>query len=99
MKKPDKEIALTYRIIIATTSSMGTGADIPGLQHVYNVSTYANKIDAVQISGRCRPLKDGTPVVYIEFLNAGYVKTMRQYERRRPYLVNRTKSGKLVVVN
>ena len=99
MKKPDKEVALTYRIIIATTSSMGTGADIPGLQHVYNVSTYANKIDAVQISGRCRPLKDGTPVVYIEFLNAGYVKTMRQYERRRPYLVNRTKSGKLVVVN
>lgn len=99
MKPKDKEKALKARVIIATSSSLGTGADISGLQHVYNVSTYANKIDAIQISGRCRKLPDGTPVVYCELVNTGYFKTMRQYERRKPYLVDRTKSGKLVVVS
>lgn len=99
MKPKDKAESLKARVIIATSSSLGTGADISGLQHVYNVSTYANKIDAIQISGRCRKLPDGTPVVYCEFVNVGYYKTMRQYERRKPYLVDRTKSGKLVVVS
>lgn len=99
MKKKDKEKALNARVIIATTSSLGTGADIAGLQHVYNMATYANKIDAIQISGRCRALPDGTPVVYCEFVNTGYYKTMRQYEKRKPYLIKRTKSGKLVVVS
>lgn len=99
LKPKEKQAALQARIIIATSSSLGTGADIAGLQHVYNVSTYANKIDAIQISGRCRKLPDGTPVVYCEFVNTGYYKTMRQYERRKPYLIDRTRSGKLVVVS
>lgn len=99
MKKKDKEAALKWRVIIATSSSLGTGADIKGLQHVYNVATYANKIDAIQISGRCRKLPDNTPVVYCELVNFGYRKTVNQFERRKPYLINQTRTGKLIVVN
>ena len=99
MNKNDKETALLSDIIIATTSSLGTGADIKGLQFGINCSTYSSWISVKQISGRLRKLPDGTPSVYIEMVNFGYVKTVRQFEKRKPHLVKASKSGKIILVN
>lgn len=99
LKKDEKEKALLSDIIIATTSSLGTGADIKGLQFGINCSTYSSWISVKQISGRLRKLPDGTPTVYIEMVNFGYLKTVRQFEKRRPHLVNASKTRKIMVVN
>ena len=98
LKPKEKTAALEKRIIIATSSSLGTGADIKGLQFSFNVSTYANQIDAIQISGRTRKLNDAE-VVYCELVNFGYLKTARQFEKRKPYLLKRAKHNKLIFVN
>lgn len=98
LKESEKEAALKYRVICATGQSLGTGADIKGIQHVYNVSTYGNWINANQKPGRARKLEDGTQVVYIELVNFGYMKTMRQYEKRRPELIKKTRSGQLMLI-
>ena len=98
LKESEKEAALKYRVICATGQSLGTGADIKGIQHVYNVSTYGNWINANQKPGRARKLEDGTQVVYIELVNFGYMKTMRQYEKHRPELIKKTRSGQLMLI-
>ena len=98
MKEKEKTEALKKRIICATGQSLGTGADIKGIQHVYNVSTYSNWINANQKPGRARKLEDGTQVVYIELVNFGYMKTVRQYEKRRPELIKKTRSGQLILI-
>jgi len=98
LKSEEREEALKAKVIIATSSSLGTGADIPGLQHCYNCSTYSSKIEAIQTSGRLRKLPDPTQqTVYIELVNYGWRKTVMQYERRKPYLIKRTKTGIIVV--
>ena len=99
MKKGNKEAALEKRIIVATDSSLGTGANIPNLQVLIYCSTYSNWLTARQISGRLRELKDGSQVVYIELLNTGYMKTMRQFDKRKSELINRSKTGKLFFVD
>lgn len=98
MKPKDKEKALEARVIIGTSSSLGTGADIKGLQFNWNVGTYANKIDANQFSGRTRAMDDAE-VVYGEFVNFGWLKTARQFERRKPFLLKKAKNGKIMFVN
>ena len=98
LKPKEKDAALQKRIIIATSSTLGTGADIKGLQFNFNVSTYSNQIDAIQISGRTRKMDDAE-VVYCELVNFGYLKTARQFEKRKPYLLKRAKHGKLIFVN
>ena len=98
LKPKEKEAALKYKVIVATSSTLGTGADIKGLQFCFNTSTYANQIEAIQISGRTRKI-EGTEVVYCELVNFGYLKTARQFEKRRPALLKRAKHGKLIFVN
>ena len=98
LSQTEKDEALTKSIICATISSLGTGADIPGVQHVYNITTYTSQITTAQVSGRGRKLKDGTMVFYIEFVNVGYLKTLRQYEKRKPNLIKLSKTGKLLVI-
>lgn len=96
--KAEKEAALNCRIICATSSSLGTGTDIPGLQFCINTCTYSSKIEAIQVSGRLRRLPD-VPVVYIELVNNGWYKTIKQYEKRKPTLISRSRTGKLIVVD
>lgn len=98
LSKKEKEIAIDKKIIIATDSSLGTGANIPELQFLIYCSTYSNWLNARQISGRLRKLNDGTQVVYIELLNVGYMKTMRQFEKRKSELQQRSKTGKLFFI-
>lgn len=98
LKSTEKEAALTKDVICATSSSLGTGADIKGIQFVINTGTYANKIDAIQISGRARKI-EGLEVFYIELVNVGYRKTYNQYEQRKQYLTQSSKSGKLLVID
>ena len=100
LKSEEKQAALKSHVIIATSSSLGTGADIQGLQHCYNCGTYSGKIEAVQTAGRLRKLKDPSQQsVYIELVNYGWKKTVAQYEKRKPFLIKRSKSGKLIVIN
>lgn len=99
LKKKEKEKALESKVIIGISSSLGTGADISHLQHVYMIGTYSNWIDSMQLPGRARKLKDGTEVVYVEFVNFGWAKTVRQFENRKRYLVDKSKSGKLIIIN
>lgn len=97
--KDEKEEALNKTVIIATEGSLGTGADIKGIQHVYNIITYSNKIGAVQYPGRGRQMNDGTPIIYVEFVNMTYRKTYNQYLARKPYLVEVAKDRKIRVVS
>lgn len=97
--KEEKAQALTKTVIAATSSSLGTGADIAGVQFCFNCTTYSNKIEAVQTSGRLRKLPDGAQSVYCEFVNMSWIKTIRQYEKRKPYLTQRAKTGKLIVID
>ena len=96
--KDEKKEALKKKVICATASSLGTGADIKGLQFCVNICTYSSKIDAVQISGRLREIP-GTQVVYIELVNVGWYKTVRQYEKRKVVLLSRSRTGKLIIVD
>ena len=90
-----KAEALKSTVICATSRSLGTGADIPHIQHVYNIVTYSNWISAKQLPGRARALKDGTEVAYIEFVNFSYRKTAKQFEKRKPTLLKIAKGGKI----
>ena len=98
MKKKEKEAALLDDIIVATLSSLGTGADIKGVQFVINCATYSSWITVTQVSGRLRPIP-GTPTVYIEMVNYGYRKTISQFESRKRYLTERSKTNKIIVVS
>ena len=98
LSKKEKAIAIEKKIIVATDSSLGTGANIPELQFLIYCSTYSNWLNARQISGRLRKLNDGTQVVYIELLNVGYLKTMKQFDKRKGELQRRSKTGKLFFV-
>lgn len=98
MKPSEKKKGKQGTVICATTSSFGTGADVPGIQFVINITTYANKIAASQLPGRARPLTDGTQVWYCELVNMSYKKTIRQYEKRKPDLIKKSRTGKIMVV-
>lgn len=99
MKPKEKEEALKSTVIIATIGSLGTGANVKNLQHCYNCGTYSGKIEAVQTCGRLRKLKDPTlSSVYVEFVNYGWKKTVNQYEKRKKHLINRSKTGKIIVI-
>lgn len=97
MKKKEKEEALTKTVICATSQSLGTGADVKGIQHVYNIESYANSINAGQLPGRARKIK-GVPVFYIEMVDASYVKTFNQYKNHKQYLIKASKTGKLMML-
>lgn len=99
LSKKEKEKALQSKVIIATQSSVGTGTDIPGIQFVLNMTTYSSKINSTQLPGRARALKDGTPVMYIEFVNVAYQATYRQFEKRKPYLKNNAKDNRIMMVD
>lgn len=99
LSKKEKEEALKSKVIIATQSSVGTGTDIPGIQFVLNMTTYSSKINSTQLPGRARALKDGTPVMYIEFVNVAYRATYRQFEKRKPFLKNNAKDHKIMMVD
>ena len=95
--KKEKEDALKHRVICATSSSLGTGADIKGLQFCINTCTYSSKIEAIQVSGRLRKLPND-PVAYIELVNVGWYKTMKQFEKRKPTLISRSRTNKLLII-
>ena len=95
--KKEKEDALKQRVICATSSSLGTGADIKGLQFCINTCTYSSKIEAIQVSGRLRKLPND-PVAYIELVNVGWYKTMKQFEKRKPTLISRSRTNKLLII-
>lgn len=96
LKQKEKEKALKKRVIVATDNSLGTGADIKGVQYVFNVVTYTSKIGVIQYSGRGRKLNNAK-VVYVEFVNVGYHKTFMQYMKREPYLRKRSR-GEIQVI-
>lgn len=98
MKPAEKKKGKDGTVICATTTSFGTGADVPGIQFVINITTYANSIAASQLPGRARALKDGTQTWYIELVNMSYKKTIKQYEKRKPFLLKKSKTGKIMVV-
>lgn len=97
--KEEKDNALKKSVICATVSSLGTGADIAGLQFAYNCTTYSSWITAKQVSGRCRELPDKTPVMYVEFVNFSFAKTAKQFDTRKPYLIKRSKLNKLIFID
>lgn len=99
MKKEEKEESLQKKVIVATTSTLGTGADIKGLQFVINAATYSSWVMVTQVSGRLRKLPDDTPTVYIELVNFGYIKTINQFESRKPHLLKVSKTNKIIIVD
>lgn len=99
MKGAEKDESLKKKVIVATTSTLGTGADIKGLQFVINAATYSSWVMVTQVSGRLRKLPDGTPTVYIELVNFGYNKTVRQFENRKPHLLKVSKTNKIIIVD
>lgn len=99
LSKTEKAEALEKRIIVATSKSMGTGADVAGFQHIYALGTYSNVIAAIQKPGRGRKLADGTQVVYIEFVNFTYAKTAKQFETRKGELMKMSRTGNLIWIN
>ena len=99
MKNDEKEQSLKKKVIVATTSTLGTGADIKGLQFVINAATYSSWVMVTQVSGRLRKLPDDTPTVYIELVNFGYIKTINQFESRKPHLLKVSKTNKIIIVD
>lgn len=100
MKPKEKEEALKSTVIIATSGSLGTGANVKNLQHCYNCGTYSGKIEAIQTCGRLRALPNKSlSSVYVEFVNYGWKKTVKQYEKRKKHLLSRSKTGKIIVID
>ena len=98
LKPSEKEDALNHKVIVATVGSLGTGADIADLQFTFNVMVYSNWLDAMQISGRLRK-KENITQCYCELVNYGWYKTIKQYEKRKTFLLKRSRTGKIVVIN
>ncbi len=98
MKAKDKQEALTAEVICATSSSLGTGADIRDIQFVINIGTYSSAISAIQIPGRARKL-DGYEVAYIELVNFGFEKTIKQFQGRRKVLETKSKTGTITIID
>lgn len=103
LSQSEKTKALKARVICATDASMGTGVDLsdennrPTLQFVHNLKTYSNEIDAEQLPGRARAMKD-CEVYYIEYVNVSYKKTIKQFEAREKTLQSISKTGKIEYV-
>lgn len=89
LTKDEKKKALKKRVIVATEQSLGTGADIKGIQFVFNIVTYVSPISVIQNSGRARKLNNAD-VWYVEFVNTAYDYTRSQFQRRLKYLRDRT---------
>ena len=98
MNKEDKKAALPKRVICATASSCGTGFDMPGMTICMNILTYGSKVMATQLSGRVRKPKDGSPAIYVEFVNVGYHKCYNQYRSRKAELAKQVPNGKIIVI-
>ena len=99
MKKEAKKTALTKRIICATSSSCGTGFDMPGMVCCFNIMTYSSNVSAIQLSGRVRKPKDGSPAIYCEFVNCAYYKCMNQYKARKAKLASQNPKNHIMVIN
>lgn len=66
------------RIICSTSKSIGTGDDIPHLQHIINTESYKSTVTADQVSGRLR--EEGT---YVEIVDKAFTKSYEWYKHRR----------------
>lgn len=99
MKKADKKESITKRVICATASSCGTGFDMPGMTICMNILSYGSKVMATQLSGRVRKPRDGSPAIYVEFVNVGYYKCYNQYKSRKSELAKQTPNGKIMVIH
>lgn len=91
-----RHLELEKDIILGTDKGLSTGADIQDLQCVINLIPYSNKILADQISGRLRQINKQT--YYIELVNAEFQEAYNQYTRRKKYLGQKAKDGKIIEI-
>ena len=71
-------------IIVTTSASLGTGADISGIHCIINLESYRSDVATVQNPGRLRKEPGETkPYYYIEIVNIGFRKVFSQFKTRK----------------
>jgi len=91
VKAKEKKTALDSDLIFTTTSSLGTGQDIKGLQVIISTINTSSEVTLKQLSGRLRPLPD-KDVFFIDIIDDSFKDIQRQYrQKKRIYQKNAKK--------
>lgn len=81
--KSDNEAAKKYAsIIVTTTSSMGTGADISNIRTLIIMEPYSSEVTAKQLTGRLRPYVQGGDSYAYELVDTGFESIMNMVNKR-----------------
>ena len=81
--KSDDEAAKKYAsIIVTTTSSMGTGADISNIRTLIIMGPYSSEVTAKQLTGRLRPYVQGGDSYAYELVDTGFESIMNMVNKR-----------------
>lgn len=88
-----KHVRKNKRIILTTSKSLGTGADIDGLTFICMAEPYSSKVTAQQCSGRLR-----NKGWYFELVDEGFSDCKRQFNMRKKQLIRKSNKFKIIKI-
>lgn len=85
-KEENLRIQEECTIILSTFGSLGTGADIPGLQNLIICDIFSSGVISHQLPKRLRPLPDGKFSYCYEIVDSGFESIMDMVRRKKKYI-------------
>ena len=73
--------SMSANVLISTGRMFADAIDLDGLEVIINTSPFSSKVSSIQIGGRLRDM-DGLTVVYIDLVDKGFNKTLKQRSTR-----------------
>ena len=83
--KKDREYAMSKKIIISTSDSLGRGIDLKGLDTVIDLETRNSKPETVQVIGRVSRTGMKNVGTYIQLVDVAFDTTKRNFEYKMKY--------------
>ena len=80
--KPDRDKAMTKKIIISTSDSLGRGIDLKDLDIVVDFETRASLSKTTQVVGRVSRSGAKFPGTYISFVDTSFETVVRNYNHK-----------------
>lgn len=83
--KKDRENAMSKKIIISTSDSLGRGIDLKGLDTVVDLETRNSKSETVQVIGRVSRTGMTNVGTYIQLIDTAFETVKRNFETKMKY--------------
>ena len=83
--KKDRENAMSKKIIISTSDSLGRGIDLKGLDTVVDLETRNSKSETVQVIGRVSRTGMTNVGTYIQLIDIAFETVKRNFETKMKY--------------